>query len=950
MADTAPNTPLSGSYEYWKNELAVRCKETDKNWAMLKKILDRDYTTICHTWRENEKSALKRTNILDRAFHCGTTKYTLPLERRPDINGWVQRNEARQPEDMRFPAWQFPYLSEEDLVHGENILMFACHRAKHHWTEYFHTDLYATRGGQPLQDFHGFRIGQVPVDPPKETNDKVLYVKKREPGEIPRDQPAQFDDYWEEYDSTNKSHFERTFLRSNRKAVAKGIDVLDKFSYSQALLITASQNCIYSYLVDVCMDIFLTSRTRGDKNTSVSRHKELKAALQKEYEEHQHQNDDLTPPTKPPDGTMLPSLTEVRLRATYGPPDGFEWDVLEKLIDSRVAGARTALLQLRKDPDIYEAAIRREEWKRDENYNPTVAPDLVPKHGEFQGPTRLKAWQDAMKFCIGDAIKDFDRWSELQDALISLRATYEKHEKKLGTKDKSEEFWAAAKKLDTALYGFYYRAHHFSERLVGELQKTVFGSSFFRKYVIIQDVQGVRQPVFTDALQPEGQKKLAKIILKLTRLFTHQRQQFGLSALLDDLERELMHTSEPNNTEPSVQDDQIEDPSQEGHEDVAGQGASKKKKKKKKKAKKNSGDTEQSNKDYLTEEVLEILGNLAVFAECLSQVEHFQPWVTLYFADWNHDPQKEDMRESVERLEKYFQELTGSDRAWKIMHRERGLPKLRRFHYPVGELRTQENVDLLEAAESNLDLFWDDLLEELKPDKQDALSDRARALLEETPKRTQWRVQGAEEPGNEKAMPDLQEQRQDQEETQASADVEMLDASEVAAMDGTRGSRPKTPSPPKRAREEDEEPADQSPTKKKKSAKGSKKSTKNRQELTDTDQSGKILLPVRLYPHVLSLFFVPGRTDAKKTLQWNDFIKLMNNIGFGARPAGGSIYKFEPIHPTLIEKLPKQKLGAFEVHKPHPEKFLRFWQCRRIGDALHAKYAWTSDTFGPQLK
>lgn len=941
--------PPQGDYEYFKNEITETCQSIAEHWALLKKILDRDYKMICHTWRGQENSFVKRSNVLDRALDDSPKQPGIPEKRRPDINGYIQRDNPQGPDYKPFNAYQFPYLSREDLVYGENILIFAYCRARYHWTEYLHTDLYSMRAGQLQPSFHGFWARrsaegpEFPVEPPKETIGKLLRFKKRDFGEIRKGQPCHFDDYCEEYSSTTQSDFERKNLWANKKVVARGVDVLDSFSYSQALLIVRTQKRLLIFLVHVCLDIVWRWKDPSGNNLS-------KEVLKKEYEEYQFQNKDLSAP-KSLSGGAIPLLAEVRLRAAYGRPDGFEWDALEKLIDARLTNARITLLQLRKDPDIFEATLRREEWKRDVNYNPLAVVDLEPKQGEFDGPNRLKAWQDAMKFGIGYAIKDFDWWSELQDAFTHLRATYEECKERLQTKDKSEDFWAAAKKLDTALYGFYYRAHHFSETLVQELRNTILTTSYFKENLSVQNISGYSRLLPTEALRKEGPRKRIDIFAKLARIFSYERQQFGLSALLDDLEREMMDTPEPNQPEDEPQETPMQNAQNEGPSQDAGEGPStgQKKKKKKKKAKaKSSDEPENSNKGYLTEEVLKVLGNLAVFAECLSQVEHFQPWTTLYFADWNQDPQKEAVRESVARLDQHFRELTGSDRAWK-KHFEKGLPKRRRFNYPIEELRTQQNVELLELAESNLDLFWHDLVQELKPDKQDALSARARALLSKTPERPRWIVQRPEEQGGEKPMPDVQgeqDQTPNQEKEQLRKDTEMRDVPEAA-----EASRPKTPSPPKRPREEDEEPPEQSPAKKKKdkapaAPTASKKD--RRQEPSDTDQSDKIQLPKKLYPHILCLFCIPGRTDARKKLQWRDFLKLMTHIGFSFRQTTGSICKFEPVSEKLLAKLPpaeQNSRGDLEVHGPHPETFLRFWQCRRIGDSMHAKYKWTADTF-----
>jgi hypothetical protein len=164
-------------------------------------------------------------------------------------------------------------------------------------------------------------------------------------------------------------------------------------------------------------------------------------------------------------------------------------------------------------------------------------------------------------------------------------------------------------------------------------------------------------------------------------------------------------------------------------------------------------------------------------------------------------------------------------------------------------------------------------------------------------------------------------------------------------MAETKGSTPKTPSPDKRPRDEEEQSQEQSPAKKRKVEKA-RKEDKGKKKRANTTQSGKILLPPKVYPDIFFLFCKPGEKRGKGVLPWKDFLKLMVNIGFSASPAGGSKWQFRPAEKDLRNNIPAKKRGVFRIDEPHPETTLRFVTTRAIGDNLHVRYGWTFETFG----
>ncbi|OIW34204.1 hypothetical protein CONLIGDRAFT_697147 [Coniochaeta ligniaria NRRL 30616] len=944
MASVQQSTPEIRSYEYVKTLLVDHCQQTTRKWATLQRILERDSENIYKVWQQTLKNSPgKRGKVVDRA-----QEGWFITERRTDING-VWKEDKRE-EAYRLGDYMFPHMSREDLVYEDMIPTFLYNRGKRHWTEYCHADLYSTRGGQDKPAFHAFYAGDKPFEPPSDIEGYLYSFKGRRWHEIPQG-PASMDHYVQEHEVIQEIPQNTSGAPDRRKLVSKGRNVLDKFSFGQALMIAGIQRRVYTFLVNVCLDLMMIHRNTMPPSEDWDPYILVRDALEKEYEQHESNGKAIDAPKGPSaeeekrrklepdeDAVALPVLTEVRLRATYGAPDTLDWDALGKLLESRTSSRHPS---------------GREHWSRlkstDSSSHEPPQLKSVPK--EFDD---LDPWQDAIEFCIGNAIKDYDRWSSINDAFKHLQKVYENNETILRTKNKTDKFWAAAKELDAALYGLHSRALDFSETLVGELAEKVDKSPFYQQILKYNKrLRGYELSV--------KDLKDRKFYLKLAYLLVvENRTRFGLSALLDNFERHIATIAQPKTADnppqgseettqekaqekPQEEEDdeqpaEQEEPAAEQEEPAAEQegttaeqgGTSGKNKKKRKKKKKKK-------KVYLTKDVLKVLGDLAIFAECLSQVEQFQPWATLYFAEWNECPEKAEIRRSKEELKQHFKELA-SKRGWKRTFRL-GLPRVGTFDYPVDEERTEWNVQRLNTSDDNLDHFWNEFIREMGPHRQDALSERVRNLFESVKDRTKWKTPRPEGEGD-----DEEEEEEEEEE-----DTQMPDVPGDTA--GPSGSVAKTPSPPKRPRGDDDdddgEPSSESPPKKRKVAKARKTKDKGKQR-ADRDPT-KIWLPTKSYSDIFFLFCKPGETRGRSVLQWKDFLKLMRAIGFGAQPSGGSIWKFEPVKQELLAVVPKDNRSQFRADSPHPETALRFDQTRRIGDKLNRIYTWTHDTFAEEV-
>jgi hypothetical protein len=1090
-------------YSTYKQKLIFNTDQIAGDWALLKKLFDKHYDEICQTW-EKMRSVENRTKVIRQASSTGGEE--CPVGRRPDINGL--RKEGADPDTTWVydywhqdrKAFLWPHLTQEDLIYGDIIPRFLYNRASHHWTEYCHTDLFSIRGGTGRPDFHGLwafvdpSVETQPVESefPTEAWTNLIRFKARNLDEVERikKRPGdRFDDHCEEYTPPGAAPAR---MRGQRDR-PRGRDALDKFTYSQALQVTKVQQRVYKFLVDVCLTLLYVRKGRKmsklpvsvDQDQRSQRYgevKEFRDTILAQLDQYEYQNTSYASPddrAAHSEARMyeeaMPELTEIRLKTHYGPPEGLNWDSLQTIIESKVDDAKMTLLSLRREPDFFEEALRRERWYKDHGYGSKIEPQLEPQDGEFSSE-KLESWHSAIKSCIGGAIKDFDRWTELQAAFDHFRSTYERHRLVLETRDKTAKFWNAAEELDTALYGFKYLAHEFQEQVLAQLKQVVLSHPYYQNiYQITKIDRKITDLNLLPSVLKEGPPRRINIFNKLRRLMIQDRMFFGLSALLDDLERERTKNSLSYTVgAKAVADNPVEDPENDpeddvGNPDVPGaddgefqasvrdapeqstsaankndkgkgkqtvgqaqppegvsqhtvpqeasaqeeghgqegdmqpeQGSKKKKSKKKKnKKKKNAGN---EFPEYLTQDVLRLVAELSYFAECINQVEHFQPWYALYLEDWNKHTQKQAVRNSVNRLKGHFSELA-SDRPWKDSL-EDGLPKNHRFYYPTGEEQTEHNVILLEQAEGNLDRFWEKLCLELGPDRQNALTDRARTILGQPPDRTPWKVHKPERRDNDVEMAEAQQRDLDEDqegdgEDDAAKDVEMPDAFQPQTAGKKTPSPPKrpgekdelqlavkktpsplkrrreegeeptaahmTPSPPKRPREEaeevveeeiveeeqeEEEPQEQWPPryypkvpKFPKSAKGKKGKGKQKQEEeAEPEPDKKIVLSAQVYENLWFLIHIPNK-QGPSGLKWKEVMRLYLEMGFSGRPSAGSIWMFTPTSSELVKRLPRNRRGGLAVHHPHPEPEVKQKKMRIYGNTMQRIYGFSLDWF-----
>ncbi|KAJ9144769.1 hypothetical protein NKR19_g6351 [Coniochaeta hoffmannii] len=897
--------------------------QVNRYWYFLRCCVKLLYDDIWNKWKALGESE-RREVLQDAAILHG--RMDLAKHHRPDIEGIEKPPGYEDVETFATQAcFMWPYLTEEDLAFGDTFLTYIYHRGQRHYDDYRHADLQSTRGGRGKPNFTPFLSSEGAVVKPAMakkimvgfkpfSQDAVAFVK-----ENAKDRPIEF--------------FFTMFVDRIQRGPL-GPHALGKFSFEDALRISMVQSRVYGYLCAVCTILMQDSLKDHEFENGVKEPSEFLPECRKIRNEafskglsNYTSQCDLTPPEERHDrflrDDMVPVLADLRIQAAYGPPGNIQWDSLDELIEMNVSNARATLHQLRDDPGIFEDALRQERV----DLHPSRWVTLGPSKGEFANE-EFGTWRDALKSRITNAVKDYERWADLYDAFSKLRNTHAEVEHQLGPAAHDVDYWSAAQRLNGALYAFHYRAEQYSELVVKDLEDFVSRSWFFRDYIqrnrsgklVLKDTLGIAEEA--------GRKEIYR---KLLKLLTNDRVQFGLSGLLDNLERAL----------------------QSGKDD----------------------DAENTKTNYLPPRVQSILGDLGVFAECLNQVESWQPWATLLLSDWNWGKMG-PLRDEVEEREKVLSDLSGSNRPWSVLCKV-ALPRPGTFDYPTHEERTAEVVRQIRSAEDLLDKFWQKFMEELGPGprNQNAFPEKTLELLSETPWRMPaWETLEDEENGEikETMKEELQEEGEEQEEDQEEETDIPMTATPPAAAE-TESSGPKTPSP-KRPRDDDE-PPEQSPPKKQKGAKankqrgGKQKTGKQKGKQKPGKQgagkqgAGKhvgkqpgkdspepVIAKIKVSEDTLEslgyLFHVPEKKGGGGQLSWRNFRRMMGDIGFAQlSSSGGSATLWKPTDPAFLATVPKMKRGQTRIDKPHPENKIPPKWARQWGQKLRSTYMWDINSF-----
>lgn len=319
--------------------------------------------------------------------------------------------------------------------------------------------------------------------------------------------------------------------------------------------------------------------------------------------------------------------------------------------------------------------------------------------------------------------------------------------------------------------------------------------------------------------------------------------------------------------------------------------------------------------------VARLIGELSIIAECLQQINNYQPWANGFenaMVDREGDIKKEFAKRT--EIEAKIMEVLRD----QILVKE-GIPKLGEpgnFDYPVGKRRNKAVVDAIRAAEANLDAFWtttDRLLDTKVGAGLDGTATR-RFLSQSRPlQRTLEWVEPikAKEKSGAPPLPAIESITTPpssiflgSESSSARKEILASGTKHKVRSRRTPGSRLEPASIPNRTDDGDTNTPDPQPT---------------------------FSVDARALKVFRVIFFDPTANTTPGEVAWTDFLHALDCVGFKAQKLYGSVWHFQPT------KLDVER--SIQFHEPHPQSKIPFLIARRHGRRLNRAYGWSGSMF-----
>ncbi|RKL16063.1 hypothetical protein BFJ68_g5314 [Fusarium oxysporum] len=308
-----------------------------------------------------------------------------------------------------------------------------------------------------------------------------------------------------------------------------------------------------------------------------------------------------------------------------------------------------------------------------------------------------------------------------------------------------------------------------------------------------------------------------------------------------------------------------------------------------------------------------ILGNIAIIAQCLKQLELYQPWATqfdqviqanidLYRDAWSKT--RGNFRQSHEAfLRKEF------DEAARVAKPSGG-----KFTYPYSKRRTKETVDTMRRAEANRDIVW----AKIDQVTQKHVADFENTCVYELLSRPQTLRRTAEwvEP--------------------AKTDSK---AESITNRDLWELNKPPSKLFLDEPAQESKKFKPEIKSKTKVKTKGDPTEPATAEEATPPAEATqpKFAVDAKALTVFRTLFFDPEGTTTPGLIPWNDFLYAIAATGFKIEKLYGSVWQFTQT------KLDVER--DIHFHEPHPMGKIPFKTARRHGRRLMRTYGWHGGMF-----
>lgn len=311
-----------------------------------------------------------------------------------------------------------------------------------------------------------------------------------------------------------------------------------------------------------------------------------------------------------------------------------------------------------------------------------------------------------------------------------------------------------------------------------------------------------------------------------------------------------------------------------------------------------------------------IIADLALVAELWIHCNRFAPYLFYHVSESDYWKQSCATRADIVQESAIYEEfnaLSDPDNNEKFLGIGHTVHHtLSTLEYPIDQPRTKARIETMQQSESNLDDFWNKFDKHVKKHCSAELFkdwETTWPLKKDLKRTPNW------------TNPTVAPISSGLDAVNLSFGQETAPASDV-----TQASK-KDKKKKKKKKTKEQAPTDEN----------TGPQTTDHTELSATE-AAKPIIKVNKQAYQIfegGIFFVPGNRDKPNDIQWQDFLKAMQSLGFKAGNLFGSIWRFEPAEKAKSAGL----LRSINFHQPHgKETKIDHWMAREIGRRLTRTY------------
>ncbi|CVK86141.1 uncharacterized protein FMAN_06483 [Fusarium mangiferae] len=318
--------------------------------------------------------------------------------------------------------------------------------------------------------------------------------------------------------------------------------------------------------------------------------------------------------------------------------------------------------------------------------------------------------------------------------------------------------------------------------------------------------------------------------------------------------------------------------------------------------------------------VAKILGDIAIIAQCLKQLELYQPWAAQFdqVIQSKIDTYRDIWNELVPNFGQLYDAFLKKEFDEVARFAE---PSDGKFTYPYSKRRTKETVDTMRRAEANLDIIWTKIDQITQKNVTDFKETALYTLLSRprTLRRTPEWVEPIKTDSKAESITnrDLWELNKPLSRLFLDEPAQEPKKFKPEVKSKTKVKTKRDPTEPATA-EQATPPADEA-------------------EPAAEATQPTFAVDAKALKVFRTLFFDPEVTSTPGLIPWNDFLYAMAATGFKIEKLYGSVWQFTPT------KLDVER--GIHFHEPHPMGKIPFETARRHGRRLTRAYGWHGGMF-----